>query len=125
MSFEFDPAKQQANIRKHGLNFSLAAPRHGLEGKTMKKLMNNYPLTEDQIRQLAALTGEPDTSDFPETSPEAWKTVHRGPFFKPRKEPVSLRLDMDVMNWLKSKGPGYQTEINAILRRQMEAEISK
>jgi uncharacterized protein (DUF4415 family) len=32
---------------------------------------------------------------------------------------------MDVMHWLKSKGPGYQTEINAILRRQMEAELAK
>jgi len=25
MRFEFDPAKEQANIRKHGLDFSLAA----------------------------------------------------------------------------------------------------
>jgi uncharacterized protein (DUF4415 family) len=91
----------------------------------MKKPMNNYPLTDDQIRQLEVLTGEPDTSDIPETSPEAWKTAQRGLFFKPRKEPVSLRLDMDVMDWLRRKGPGYQTEINAILRRQMEAEISK
>jgi uncharacterized protein (DUF4415 family) len=91
----------------------------------MKKQINNFPLTQDQIKQLAALTGEPDTSDIPETSAEAWKFAQRGVFFKPRKEPVSLRLDMDIMDWLKSKGPGYQTEINAILRRQMEAEISK
>jgi len=91
----------------------------------MKKRVNNFPLTEDQLRQLAALTGEPDTSDSPEAPEENWANVHRGPFFKPRKEPVSLRLDMDVMDWLRRKGPGYQTEINAILRRQMEAEISK
>ncbi len=32
---------------------------------------------------------------------------------------------MDVVDWLKQKGPGYQTEINAILRRQMETETSK
>jgi uncharacterized protein (DUF4415 family) len=91
----------------------------------MKRLTNNHLLSENQIRQLEALTGEPDTSDIPETSAEAWKTAQRGLFFKPRKEPVSLRLDMDVLDWLRRKGPGYQTEINSILRRQMEAEISK
>jgi uncharacterized protein (DUF4415 family) len=92
----------------------------------MKRPLNNYPLTEEQLRQLAALTDdEPDTSDSPEIPEEAWATAQRNPFFRPRKEPVSLRLDMDVMHWLKSKGPGYQTEINAILRRQMEAELTK
>jgi len=92
----------------------------------MKRALNDYPLTDAQLKQLAALTDdEPDTSDIPETSDAAWATAQRNPFFRPRKEPVSLRLDMDVMHWLKSKGPGYQTEINAILRRQMEAELAK
>jgi uncharacterized protein (DUF4415 family) len=91
----------------------------------MKKGMNDFPLTEDQIRQISALSGEPDVSDIPEAPEENWKYAQRGVFFRPRKEPVSLRLDMDVMDWLRRKGPGYQTEINAILRRQMEAEISK
>jgi len=88
----------------------------------MRRAPNNFPLTDEQIRQLGALTGEPNTSDIPEVSDEAWKTAVRGPFFRPVKEPVSLRLDMDILHWLKSKGPGYQTEINSILRRQMEAE---
>jgi uncharacterized protein (DUF4415 family) len=87
--------------------------------------MNNYPLTAEQQAQRDALTGEPDTSDSPEAPEENWKFAQRGPFFKPRKEPLSLRLDMDIMDWLRRKGPGYQTEINAILRRQMESEISK
>jgi uncharacterized protein (DUF4415 family) len=92
----------------------------------MKRPLNDYPLTEDQLRQLAALTDdEPDTSDSPEAPAENWANARRNPYYRPRKEPVSLRLDMDVMHWLKSKGPGYQTEINAILRRQMEAELAK
>jgi len=37
------------------------------------------------------------------------------------KQPVSLRLDRDVLAWFKSQGKGYQTRINAVLRMYMEA----
>ena len=47
-----------------------------------------------------------------EGSPEArWN--------RPRKRRISLRLDTEVVDWFKSKGPGYQTRINRILRRVM------
>jgi len=39
----------------------------------------------------------------------------------PRKMPVSLRIDPDILAFFKSQGPGYQTRINAVLRRYMEA----
>jgi hypothetical protein len=35
---------------------------------------------------------------------------------RPRKVQLSLRVDAEVVDWLKSKGPGYQTRINRILR---------
>ena len=38
---------------------------------------------------------------------------------RPRKQRISLRVDCEVVDWLKSKGPGYQTRINRILRRVM------
>ena len=38
---------------------------------------------------------------------------------RPRKRRISLRLDTEVFDWFKSKGPGYQTRINRILRRVM------
>ena len=38
---------------------------------------------------------------------------------RPRKQRISLRVDREVVDWLKSKGPGYQTRINRILRRVM------
>ena len=38
---------------------------------------------------------------------------------RPRKQRISLRVDCEVVDWLKSKGPGYQTRINPILRRVM------
>ena len=38
---------------------------------------------------------------------------------RPRKQRISLRVDCEVVDWLKSKGRGYQTRINQILRRVM------
>ena len=47
-----------------------------------------------------------------ETEPESrWN--------RPRKRRISLRVDVEVVDWFKSKGPGYQTRINRILRRVM------
>jgi len=83
-------------------------------------------LTAAQLAQLKALEGrKPDTADIPEAPADNWKTARRGPFFRPRKEAISLRVDMDVLDWLRRRGPGYQTEINRILRDRMEAETSR
>ncbi len=38
---------------------------------------------------------------------------------RPRKQRIFLRVDCEVVDWLKSRGPGYQTRINRILRRVM------
>jgi len=39
----------------------------------------------------------------------------------PPKRSVSLRIDADVLEWFKSKGAGYQTRINSVLRAFTEA----
>ena len=41
---------------------------------------------------------------------------------RPRKVAVSVRLDPQVVNWLKAKGKGHLTRINDILTNLMEAE---
>jgi uncharacterized protein (DUF4415 family) len=78
------------------------------------------PLTAEQRRQLEALAKMPDseidTSDIPELPEEAWKDAVRGRFYRPVKQAVSLRLDADVLAWLKKDGEGYQTRANRILR---------
>jgi uncharacterized protein (DUF4415 family) len=38
---------------------------------------------------------------------------------RPRKRRILLLVDTEVVDWFKSKGPGYQTRINRILRRVM------
>jgi uncharacterized protein (DUF4415 family) len=38
------------------------------------------------------------------------------------KDRLTIRVDHDVVEWLKKKGSGYQTRINAILRSYMKAQ---
>ena len=57
--------------------------------------------------------------------PEKWaRAMRREEFFRivPVKKALSVRLDLEVIDWLKSQGPGYLTRINGILRSRMEAE---
>ena len=76
---------------------------------------------ERQDEELAALVRlrdkDIDTSDIPEA--KDWSRAVVGKFFRPIKEPVTLRIDADVLAWLKSEGPGYQTRINMLLREAM------
>ena len=85
------------------------------------------PLTSRQKRKVAKLTTLPadriDTSDAPELPPDAWKNAVRGKWYRPVKKAVSIRLDADVIDWLKAKGSGYQTRVNRLLRERMLEEV--
>ena len=80
-----------------------------------------------QRRGLEAIARIPDRridlSDIPELPPGAWKYAVRGKFYRPVKQSVSLRLDADVVAWLKMPGKGYQTRANRVLRERMFAEL--
>lgn len=41
---------------------------------------------------------------------------------RPAKKVITLRVDADVLVWLRSQGRGYQTKINELLRRRMQRE---
>jgi uncharacterized protein (DUF4415 family) len=58
-----------------------------------------------------------DKSDVPELAD--WSGAVVGRFYRPVKQPVTIRIDADVLAWLKSKGKGYQTRINRLLRAAM------
>ena len=47
--------------------------------------------------------------------------VRKGLVPVPTKKSISLRVDADLLDWLKAQGPGYQTRINAILRAYKDA----
>ena len=87
------------------------------------------PLTEERKLALQALAEKPDSeldySDLPPLSDAFWKSAVRGQFYKPTKTHASVRIDSDVMFWLKSKGRGYQTRMNEILRKAMADDIEQ
>ena len=89
---------------------------------------NPPSLTEDQRAKLKALyerpTNEIDFSDIPSLDERFWENAVRSRFYKPTKTLTSVRLDSDVMAWLKKDGKGYQTRINAILREAMLRSLS-
>jgi uncharacterized protein (DUF4415 family) len=84
----------------------------------MKKLPEHI---ERELAELDKLRDEDiDFSDIPEITD--WSNAVRGKFYRPIKESVTIRLDADILAWLKSKGEGYQTRLNALLRTAMERD---
>lgn len=84
----------------------------------MKKLTAKQRRKE--LEAIAAMPDERiDTSDIPELTAEQLRQAIRGRMYRPVKRPVTMRLDADVIAWLKEGGPGYQTKANALLRREM------
>ncbi len=64
--------------------------------------------TDDEIEDAAA-----QDSDFANQD-ENWFLAAELEMPKP-KQLVSLRLDTEILDWFKAKGPGYQTRMNAAL----------
>jgi uncharacterized protein (DUF4415 family) len=86
-------------------------------------LNNLPPLTDKQKAELKTLSEMPDSEiDYSDIAPldnAFWKNAVRNPFYKPTKTSTTVRVDSDVLAWLKSQGKGYQTRINTILREAM------
>ena len=76
-------------------------------------------ISKERLEQIEAIPDKAiDYTDIPETDEGFWEKAElRMP--QPKKG-VYLRLDQDLLDWLKRRGPGYQTRINAILRSYME-----
>lgn len=101
---------------------SSASSRPGKQIRVSAESIWNKPLTK---RQAAALDGvvarqkrgevsRIDYSDIP-----ALTEKQLGQFRRPAKKLVAVRLDADVLEWLKQYGAGYSTRINHVLRLVM------
>ncbi len=92
-------------------------------------LENLPPLTDRQKAELKALADLPDDqidfSDIPPLPEEFWANAEQGRFYRPTKTHASVRIDSDVLAWLKSQGKGYQTRLNAIVRKAMMDELKR
>ncbi|HTA58771.1 MAG TPA: BrnA antitoxin family protein [Candidatus Baltobacteraceae bacterium] len=78
-------------------------------------------LSKEQRKDIAALAAmkdsEIDLTDMPEVLD--WSGAQIGRYYRPKKKPVTMRLDEDVVAWLKGYGRGYQTKANMLLRHAM------
>jgi uncharacterized protein (DUF4415 family) len=59
------------------------------------------------------------STQIPPLGEEFWNRAVRNPFYRPVKQATTVRIDADVLAWLRAQGKGYQTRINQILRNAM------
>ena len=90
--------------------------------------LGNLPaLTAKQRAELQVLAQAPEGQinyeDQPQLSRAFLKDAARNPLYKPTKTPTTVRMDSDVLAWLKAQGKGYQTRMNAILRQEMLRDL--
>ncbi len=82
-------------------------------------------LTDKKRMELRRLAQRPDSeidlTDIPEIRDLPSDAVI-GRFYRPKKESVTMRLDADVLAWLKATGAGYQTRVNVFLRQMMRKQ---
>src|SRR5271169_305474 len=97
--------------------------------KIVRKTLAECKITPKQKRELAKLAARPDSeidfSDIPELTEKFWRNAVRNPFYRPVKKQLTLRLDADVIAWLRRQGKGYQTRANALLRAAMLEDASE
>jgi uncharacterized protein (DUF4415 family) len=85
-------------------------PKEGIGRTDWKRIAK---LSDSEIERLAARD-----ADNPATKKEDWAEAFIG--MPPRKTPVNANFDIDVVQWFKSRGRGYQAHMNAVLRHYME-----
>lgn len=78
-------------------------------------------LTKEQKRDIRTIAAKRDQDiDFSDTPAVVdWSRAEIGKFYRPTKKSVTIRLDSDVIAWLKADGRGYQTKANWLLRQAM------
>ena len=85
---------------------------------------NSKKKSETDLARLEAMLDEDiDYSDIPPLREDFFREAT---WWKPvEKKTVTIRLDSDVLDWLKKGGKGYQTRVNKILRAIMEHQRDK
>lgn len=80
---------------------------------------NPKPLSKNALARIDAISDDDiDYSDIPELDENFFKQAKL--HMPEPKKGIYIRLDADILEWLKSQGKGYQTRMNAMLRTIME-----
>ena len=82
--------------------------------------MSNKSIKSDLARIDRMKDDEIDYSDIPPLDKSFFTRATEA--WPPTKRQLTIRLDADVLKWLKARGRGYQTRINRILRAAMETQ---
>ena len=97
--------------------------------KLVRRTLADRTMTPARKRKLAQLVARPDSEiDFSEIPPlkeSFWKNAVHNPFYRPVKQQLTVRLDANVVAWLRQQGKGYQTRLNQVLRTAMLEDIKK
>ena len=92
-----------------------------MKGKTMQAGSEARTKGNTDFERLRRMRdADIDYSDIPKLDDSFWKTAKLT--MPERKDRLTIRLDHDLVEWLKKNGSGYQTRINAILRSYMKAQ---
>ncbi len=109
-----------------------AEPPEGSETvmtKLVHKTLAESRMTSSRRRKLSHFAERPDSeidfSDIPPLKESFWRNAVRNPFYRPVKQQLTVRLDADVVAWLRQQGKGYQTRLNRVLREAMLEDIKK
>lgn len=142
----WDAEKAKRHVKKHGVSFETAkslSPINRSEDErksstsfqqetqtsmsrertsiSLRKGIKISPETRELYEKRdRSLDADPETRSLP---PERWaNAMRRDEFFRPIKKLTTVRIDADVLDWLRSKGEGHLTRINDILREKMTSE---
>ncbi len=75
-------------------------------------------ITDEEID--ASIANDPDWEEFKDLDWDKAVLV-----IPPKKKPISIRVDEDVLDYFKAEGAGYQRRMNAVLRSYMEQKKKK
>ena len=99
-------------------------------GKIVRRAWGESRISNERLDELRKLAERPDSeidlSDMPELTEKFWKNAVRNPFYKPVKKQVTVRIDADILAWLRLEGSaGYQSRLNATLRKVMLEDLQE
>ena len=80
------------------------------------------PIEESEIR--AGITEDSDTYELSDEAIKKLRPVGR-PKAEVTKQPVSIRLSSDVLEYFKSTGKGWQTRMDKVLKSYVNSQLTK
>jgi uncharacterized protein (DUF4415 family) len=95
-----------------------------MKGKITRTTSRARTRGKTDFKRLRAMRdADIDDSDIPKLNKSFWKSAKL--VMPEPKDRLTIRVDHDVVEWLKKAGSGYQTRINAILRSYMKARLEE